>query len=266
MPAKFKIFQIYYNKKTKRSLSKRFIPLDNTANERPDWFEFWVIRNYLHSMELDPDTFYGFLSPRFSLKTGISDFELVRKIRDLDKDTDAFLVTYAPIQLAAFQNVFLQGEVNHPNLINHTNDFLSSIGLSFDISQSVTDFSNSFFSNYIIARPRYWRAWLELADRFFDYAEHRERRLGALNTDYKSASAPMKTFIQERLSALVLIMNNFKTVAPTDLLLARYDPGTREIVMSLDLSKKMFRETGEKNYLLRYHEIINRHPVLKTLI
>jgi hypothetical protein len=48
------------------------LPFDNTANERPDWFEYWTMRTFLRTQPLDENAFYGFLSPRFKSKTNLS--------------------------------------------------------------------------------------------------------------------------------------------------------------------------------------------------
>lgn len=41
------IHQIFYSDDTRRTLDPGFIPLDNLANERPDWREYWPIRKFL---------------------------------------------------------------------------------------------------------------------------------------------------------------------------------------------------------------------------
>lgn len=58
------IHQIFYSEETRKSLDAGFIPLDN-SNQRPDWCEYWPIRNFLINAPLDSDGFYGFLSPKF---------------------------------------------------------------------------------------------------------------------------------------------------------------------------------------------------------
>ncbi|WP_135622599.1 hypothetical protein [Solemya pervernicosa gill symbiont] len=45
------IYQIYYDELSKSKLLPEFIPLDNTSNKRPDWFEFLVILNFLRENE-----------------------------------------------------------------------------------------------------------------------------------------------------------------------------------------------------------------------
>ena len=66
------IYQIYYDKQTYEMLDKGFLPLDNSNSPRPDWFEFWPIRKFLKETPLNEDSWYGFLSPKFVLKTGFT--------------------------------------------------------------------------------------------------------------------------------------------------------------------------------------------------
>jgi hypothetical protein len=49
------IYQIYYNIETQKKILPGFIPLDNTKNLRPDWFEFWVILNFLRKRTVAHD-------------------------------------------------------------------------------------------------------------------------------------------------------------------------------------------------------------------
>src|SRR5476651_1635003 len=64
------IYQIAYGKH--EELDPGFRVLDNSSNERPDWFEYWPIRNFLLGKPLEEDCFYGFLSPKFKEKTNLS--------------------------------------------------------------------------------------------------------------------------------------------------------------------------------------------------
>jgi hypothetical protein len=67
-----KVYQIYYSDETRKSNDSGFLQLDNLGNDRPDWREYWPIRKYLLENTLDENTFYGFLSPKFKDKTGLS--------------------------------------------------------------------------------------------------------------------------------------------------------------------------------------------------
>ena len=66
------IYQIFYDDLTKSKLSKGFIPLDNTENLRPDWAEYWPIRNVLLNQNFNSNDYIGFLSSKFYEKTWCS--------------------------------------------------------------------------------------------------------------------------------------------------------------------------------------------------
>src|SRR5262245_36882917 len=72
MTAEIRAFQIFYDEGTRALLDRDFEPLDNTRSERPDWFEYWPIRDYLSRNELNESALYGFLSPRFRDKTALT--------------------------------------------------------------------------------------------------------------------------------------------------------------------------------------------------
>jgi hypothetical protein len=66
---KFCVCQIYYDNRSRALLDPGLIPLDNTVNSRPDWFEFNVIREFLNARSLDDAEWWGILSPHFGVKT-----------------------------------------------------------------------------------------------------------------------------------------------------------------------------------------------------
>jgi SAM-dependent methyltransferase len=60
------LYQIAYSEETWRSVPTSLLPLDNRANERQDWAEYWPIRQFLQNEILDENALYGFLSPRLA--------------------------------------------------------------------------------------------------------------------------------------------------------------------------------------------------------
>jgi len=66
------IYQICYSPETLENIPEGFKVLDNLKNERPDWREFWAIRQFLKSNYLADDALYGFMSPKFPEKTGLN--------------------------------------------------------------------------------------------------------------------------------------------------------------------------------------------------
>ena len=84
------IFTILNHYTRRQDLDPDFGVLDNSANERPDWYEYWPIRNFLRSSPLDEGTFYGFLSPRFAQKTNLG-AAAARAFVDASADADVVL-------------------------------------------------------------------------------------------------------------------------------------------------------------------------------
>ena len=62
------LYQIFYNSETKALIDPDFLPLDNSANARPDWFEYWPIRNLLQEKNFSDEDYLGVFSPKFNRK------------------------------------------------------------------------------------------------------------------------------------------------------------------------------------------------------
>ena len=63
------LYQIYFDEISRKNLDPGFLPLDNSKNERPDWREYWPIRQFLIKESLNENALYGFLSHKFFQKT-----------------------------------------------------------------------------------------------------------------------------------------------------------------------------------------------------
>ena len=200
------IYQILYA--PRQELDPGFEVLDNSANERPDWFEYWPIRRFLLHEALDENAFYGFLSPKFKLKTSLS-FAATREfILAVDPSTDVILLSPSIHNSAYYWNVFEHGDAEHPGLKLVTAQFLGRLDLPNDLDSLVSDSRNTVHSNYFIAKPRFWRAWLAINEKLFAIAETASDPLGeALRapTTYRGESnVQMKVFVMERMATWLL--------------------------------------------------------------
>ena len=70
-------FQICYSAESAQSVPAGFKALNNLDNARADWREYWPIREYLLNNPLEDGVLYGFVSPKFSYKTGL-DYQAVQ--------------------------------------------------------------------------------------------------------------------------------------------------------------------------------------------
>ena len=259
-----RIYQIFYDEATKSQLDPGFIPLDNSDNARPDWYELWPIRNFLISNDLQDNTWYGFLSPKFGQKTGLSSVYIKNILQNHGKDSDVLLFSYAWDQLSYFLNPFEQGEYWHPGISSIAQQFFNMAEVNIDVGTFVTCCNTSCFSNYIIAKASYWKQWLALANKFFSVTESGVIPELVCNTSYVSQynQVPIKTFIQERLSSVVLSQGGFKVLSLDQslsglLFTMLFDDNveTRRRLQACDLLKEKYIRTYDKDYLKAYLSI-----------
>jgi len=256
------VYQIYYNKETEKKILSGFIPLNNTKNLRPDWFEFWVILNFLRNNVLDDNAWYGFLSPKFYEKTGFNSDFVFNVIENYGILGNVALFSPGWDQLAYFLNPFEQGEVWHPGLMAASQDFVNKYQLEVNLNTLVSDSSSSVFSNYIIAKKEFWIQWKKIAEQFFDYVENSLEHQAATSYGSLQNQFPMKTFIQERLATVILSNKNFKVLSPDQSLSAPIftrlfsdDVMTRRLLQTCDLMKAKYREKKDEKYLEMYWKI-----------
>ena len=251
-----KIYQIYYNKDTLRRLDKEFIPYNNRKNKSTDWYEFEVIYSYLKNNSLQEDVWYGFLSPEFYKKTNLTGLDVKSHLKNNEK-SDVCLATSCFDQIAIYQNCFLQGEAKHPGLILATEYLLKKLKINLSIKNLIGDSSNTVFSNYLIAKKKYWEKWYDLASFFMKSLKEDKNFLKMImkKGKYKSSKVNLGVFIQERFPCILLSTQNFKV---TKLLSPDYkfcnqsiplNFKSRGLLQSCDYFKEKYARTGDKNLI-----------------
>lgn len=207
---RFHIHQIYYDDASRSQLDPGFIPLDNSNSPHSDWYEFWAIRKYLLTHELQEGHWYGFLSPKFASKTGLTSQQVFNFLSHADSQgADVGLALCYYREIAFYWNCFEQGDRIHPGLVDTTIEWLKESGFSSDIRQIVNHTGNFTYCNFIFGKKKYWTAWLKLAETLFAVAEGKSSTLkDQLNSRTRHAgklqSVPMKVFIQERIPSILL--------------------------------------------------------------
>lgn len=258
------LYQIAYNPQTLAQVqASGFLVLDNLTNARPDWYEYWPIRNFLLSQTLDDDAFYGFFSPKFTAKTQMTYADVCAFMRAaLAKGPlDVALFSPQPDMGASFINVFEQAELFDAGCMQTSKEFLRLQGLDVPLESMVMDSRQTVFSNYFVARPAFWRMWLALNEALFSLSDDVSHPLHAdlnFNTSY-GVNAQRKVFISERLASLLLCLHPQFRVASANTFnfgwsTSRFRDQPNNVYIN-DALKMAFRESGFPQYMEAFRKM-----------
>jgi hypothetical protein len=257
------IFQIYYSDHTKKIIDPLFIPLDNLQNERPDWREYWPIRNYLLSNELEANTLYGFFSPKFSQKTKIDGSQVLDFVSGLNSDVD--FVNFSPYydQAAFFQNVFEQAYATHKSGYDNIFKSFSFIFPDIKISDLVNTSLDTVYCNYFCANKYFWTDWLAICERIFLLAENIESPLYEClneNIAYGDESLPFKIFLIERVASVILAtkkysIEKYQNIEKDTYCGTIFTPDKHhDSLMKMDAYKTAYLKTNNDRYMLFFSD------------
>lgn len=250
MPA-MHAYQILNHYTPPGDLDPGFGVLDNSANERPDWYEYWPIRKFLSTQPLDEDAFYGFLSPKFRHKTNLGAAQ-VRKVVDLAGAVDVILLSPSIHNSAYYLSVFEHGDAEHPGLAQVAARLFERVGRPVDWARFMSDSTNTVHSNYFLAKPRFWRAWLAITEQMFVIAETADDELGrALTapTAYRGRTdVQMKIFIMERIATWILVTDPSFTARVRDPFAARARFYKLPVAIVCDALKMAYVAQGRGQY------------------
>jgi len=254
------IHQIYYSEQTRAELDPGFLPLDNSANERPDWREYWPMRRFLRDIQLDPERYYGFFSPRFGRKTTLTAAAVHDFLRQCNGSAD--VISFSPFfdQMAFALNIMELAIVDHDCRETFA-QCAALVAPQFQINRSVMSSRDTVYCNFFVAKPRFWARWLGKCEVLFDIAEDGLTPLGqALNrvVNYGAVAAPAKVFVIERVASLLLwsekewVFDSYDTA-----LLPNASTRLLEVVsvpdlLILDALKIAYAESSAERYLTLY--------------
>jgi len=271
MPSPVHLHLIVYSEATQALVGPGWKVLDNRANPRPDWYEYGPIRQFLQTAALDEGAFYGFFSPKFSSKTGLSHDEVVQFVHAHEGSADVMVFSPQPDMGAFFLNVFEQGEAFDAGLIAATEALLAHAGRPVPLKTLVMDARQIVFSNYFVARPAFWREWLALNEALWAVCEGQDtgapaalREALTAPTTYRTGdmAAQRKVFVMERMASLLLATQpRFRSVAHNPFgfgwSMSRFRQHPTEAYIS-DALKRAWREQPWPQYLQAYVTVRER--------
>lgn len=209
-PADIRIFQIYYRKGQESQLDPDFTPYDNRG-DLDLLLEFNVFRKLAADSRVAGADYWGAVSWKFGQKTGLTGAELRETIR-ANPGYDAYFCNPHPDTEALYHNLWLQGETSHPEFVWLSRQIFEAAGLELGLIDEIWPSSLFATTNYFVATPDFWRAYLEFVLRVIDKARdklspHGRAMLHSAMADNKGmhASASYLPFIVERLFSTFLL-------------------------------------------------------------
>jgi hypothetical protein len=261
---KVALYQIAWSDAVFWDIAPEYGVLDNRIDARHDWREYAPMRQFLLSEPLEEDTYYGFFSPKFASKTGLLHGAVLDFIAAAPPDTDVFTFSPQPDMGSYFLNVFEQNELFDPGFIAATEAFMEAIGRPVSLRALVMDSRQIVFSNFIIARPAFWRAWLDLNEKLYALCEGPDSPLKAAlthGTNYPGA-VERKVFLMERIASLLLTIEHGWRVKAYDTFRCAWSTSKLaehklDAVIS-DALKIAMREQGFNEYAVAFGQIRDR--------
>jgi len=264
-PNQIKAYTIAYTPQLFASVEAPFLPLDHTANERSDWQEYWPIRKFLLNNELDDDCLYGFLSPRFTDKTGLDGARLMAFLLKEGVGKDIVTISPQPDMGAMFLNVFAQNELFDPGFCDTADAFFKTIGIDIDVQTCVMDSTQIVFSNYFFAKPAFWRRWLQVNERIFYLCEEQTEfatKIGLLKKTSYRDGVNRKVFLMERIASSLLISESHWQVGNYNTFLCAYSASRLNEFPSeckkADALKIAWNITKNDFYIKEFYKIISQ--------
>jgi hypothetical protein len=261
---RIQLHHIAYSDQTAAEMPEGYFLLDNRQDNRHDWREYWPIRSYLLSSELDPESYYGFFSPKFASKTGLSHQGVVDFIDAAPAGTDVFTFSPQPDMGSFFLNVFEQNDLFDPGFTAAADAYLASLPhprLAGSVGALVMDSRQVVFSNFIVAKPAFWTAWLALTEPMFAICEGSDSALktALVHATTYTGAVERKVFMIERMASLLLTLEPHWRVKAYDTFRCAWS-ATRlgeqklDAVIS-DALKVAMREIGHPEYTEAFSQL-----------
>ena len=201
-----RIHQIFYDAAQRPALDEAFIPYDNTANPEPGWREYHVFRTAWLSGECRHGDVTGFVSWKFTAKTGVTGRAFVEFI-ERNPGHDVYFINPHRVEPRPFTNIWRQAEVHHPGIVGLARRILAAVGEPLDLEAIDQPREQILFCNYWAGTRRFWDTYMGLAEAVRSHVieglDDADRRLAWSRAD-REIDAPYVPFIMERLFSTLL--------------------------------------------------------------
>lgn len=271
-----KIFQIYYKPELEQHCDPLFVPLDNTANPRPELRE-WDVWDRFHEQRLAENLdLWGYVSWKFREKTNLTGQQVFNHIIS-NPGHDVYLFNPCIVNEALFPNSWWQGDMWHQGISNIGNSFFAKLGYEdVDVLSILLDRNKTIFANYIVGNKKFWSRFMDFSRKLFTEAdkdpEFKQQVFGAGLSNYAhDQSLPMFTFLIERLVPTFIELENLSScpyVYDVSTLPVKYQPIWGDIKALSDLKVAVNQYESDEIYSAWNHfrtQILQAHPQILSL-
>ena len=268
------LYQIIYDQVSLSQRDRNYPFINNLQNSRPDWYEYWPIRNFLLLESLNERDFYGFFSPKFKEKTGLTFSECCAFVRSLESSDLPDVIAFSPYfdQAAFFKNIFEQALPNHPGMSEVNVRLLEFLDTEIK-EDSLMPPHEFIFCNFFIARRGFWKEWFKIAEKIFLEAESGSSEFGVLLTrelSHGTRTVQAKVFVIERLASLLLAEDRgYKAISYPTTQLPRCNSvfsSDNELLINLAALKIAAKVTRDSSYITMFDSVrasfLSRHELV----
>lgn len=210
-----KLFQIYFKAEHKKRLDPEMIPFDNSKRKN-HLLEFDVFRRLAASADTQGCDYWGALSWKFSDSMNFNGATL-KSFINKNPGYDVYFCNPHPKIEGVYENLWVQGEVSHPNFISVSKAFLEAAGLKPKVTEVVIPSGYMASANYFVANSKFWDLYLQFVNDALETAEKNlsSDQLAVLLSPVADAKglhngANYVPFIVERLLTEFLLLNSKK--------------------------------------------------------
>jgi len=158
MASPLRIFQIYYEAWQRDLLDPSFATIDN-SQLKSELEEFLILERLAKSDYVKGAKLWGALSWRFAERTGMKSADWVAAIQ-ADRGKDVYYCDPAPLNEALFHNLWMQGEMAHPNFLAVCAAFFKATKLPTEMMSAIVPGEQYASANYFVGTPKFWSLYL----------------------------------------------------------------------------------------------------------
>jgi hypothetical protein len=164
-----KIFQIYFRPEHKKKLDPHMVPFDNSRRKN-HLLEYDVFRRLARSDETKSCDYWGAVSWKFPESMGFSG-STFKSFMAKNPGYDVYFCNPHPAIEGVYENLWVQGELSHPNFIELSSRFLKAAELDANAVRTVVPSGYIASANYFVANEKFWTLYLAFVDRALQKAE-----------------------------------------------------------------------------------------------